>query len=178
MSNQWVKVCPECGHLNAEYNQLCVAEGCDAFLGGQSSEPSSGREATAELTTRSKDNDPGPGERSGGQETAAAALVLETPGFDATFRVRNGDTVGRGDMGSTAEVQLNGLPALNLVHRRHCRFELCNGRWYCTPLDEGTFHPPNPTIVNGEFVPPGQSRPLDDGDRLSLANTHLVVRLS
>ncbi|KPQ00006.1 MAG: FHA domain [Rhodobacteraceae bacterium HLUCCA12] len=179
---EYVRECPRCGHYNPEHRDTCVRDG--EFLGLEPAIPAP-RQAgdvprapgsphtldPAALYPRESGTAP---ER---EDAAPATLILEALGFGMTFTVRSGATVGRAGPDSNAEVQLAGLPALNYVHGRHCRFELHDGRWHCVALDEGSFSPPNPTCVNGERVPTGEARPVGDGDRVSMANTHLVVRI-
>lgn len=176
---RYVRICPRCGYENAESRDTCINEG--EFLGLTPAVPAPTAVPSApDAHVSSQAEPPLALELDAAAEpgrATAAILVLEAPGFGTTFVVRNGATVGRAGPGGNADVPLTGLPALNHVHRRHCRFEVRDGRWRCTALDEGSFSPPNPTLVNGEAVAPGEARPIDDGDRVSLANTHLVVRI-
>ncbi len=178
---EYVRKCPRCGHRNAESRDTCAIDGCGEFLGlepavpaSDAAEPAHNAQVSSHAEPSSVEEPGAPAER---HRAPAPLLFLEAPGFGVTFAVRDGATVGRAGPGSGADVQLSGLPALNHVHRRHCRFEQRDDRWHCTALDEGSFSPPNPTLVNGETLSPGEVRPIDDGDRVSLASTHLVVRI-
>ena len=192
----YVRRCPKCRHLNPESRNTCAQ--CDQYLGLEQAMPAPANpgaphpapggaggtapeEASAAGTELPSGEEPGSSvvvtERADHRDPPPAMLILEVPGSGDTIAVRDGTTVGRAHPSNSADVQLEGLPDLNFVHRRHCRFELRDERWHCVALDEGSFiGPPNPTLVNGTPVLPCEARPIADGDRLTLAKTVLLVR--
>ena len=89
--------------------------------------------------------------------------------------VRSGWTLGQAHAGSTAEAQLSGIPGVQYVHRRHCRFEQEDGIWYLCPLPQAEYT--NPTTINGRTVAPGERAAVRNGDRITLAGIRLTARL-
>lgn len=189
----FVRICPRFGHANPEDALECAT--CGEFLGmenpvpapsggiegpshpeaGTSGEPveerdSHSRSGNGQMSLPSEGAErPGPG----------PAFYLEVPGSNLIYTVRDGAVVGQAHPTSTAEVQLSDLSDVNYVHRRHCRFDFCDARWQCTPLDQRRFGRDftNPTFLNGQRLDLDQPSIVTNGDRLTLSSFDLTVRI-
>ncbi|HUW62683.1 MAG TPA: FHA domain-containing protein [Candidatus Bathyarchaeia archaeon] len=103
-------------------------------------------------------------------------LFLETgTASGQVFEVREAYVVGQAHPSSTAQIQLADLPGVAYVHRSHCSFAFKDRKWHVTPIEQQTYT--NPTLVNQQRVPPGESCPLRNGDRLTLSGLTLTVRI-
>ena len=65
------------------------------------------------------------------------------------------------------------------VSRWHCRFERQEGCWYVTPLNPRDFGSDllqaNPTYLGSEVLAVGRRYPVENGDRLTLADVELRI---
>jgi len=102
-------------------------------------------------------------------------LYLDCEGGGQCHAVRPGWTVGQAHASGTAEVQLSGMPGVQYVHRRHCRFEYQGDIWYLCPLPQTEYT--NPTTINGRSVAPGERAAVRNGDRIALAGVRLTARI-
>ena len=102
-------------------------------------------------------------------------LYLDCEGSGQCHAIRPGGTVGQAHASGTAEAQLSGIPGVQYVHRKHCRFEHEEGIWYLCPLPQTDYT--NPTAINGRPVAPGERAAVRNGDRVALAGVRLTVRM-
>lgn len=106
----------------------------------------------------------------------APTLFLETgTGSGQVFEVRDGYVVGQAHPSSMAQIQLADLPGITYVHRRHCSFTFKDRKWHVTAIEQQSYT--NPTLINQQRLAPGESRPLHNGDRLTLSGLTLTVRI-
>lgn len=157
------KPCPACGHRNPPHERVCRAE-----VGGETcgevllNVPVVRREPPIQPV------DP---------TWSESSLSLRLTASGESFAVRDGQTLGRKDPASRAEIQIDGLPAY--VHREHCAFECREGRWYVRPLDRvgGQGPADNPTFLDGRELEAGRSYPLDDRGSLALCDIEFRVEI-
>jgi len=169
---EFVKVCPKCGEINPEYENLCG--GCRLFIG---MEPSVVRPSQPPTPTEPAG---GTGEDSGeiSQCATASCCRVGLPGSGVELAVTDGALLGQAHPGSPAGMQLpREVPGVAYVHRRHCRFFLLEGQWYLEAVDQAPLGQgfTNPTWVNGVELPPGGRQVLADGDELRLSGVRLRV---
>ena len=84
--------------------------------------------------------------------------------------------IGRQDMGRNVfpEIDLTGQDAESgSVSRRHARMIFKNGQWFIEDL-----HSTNYTFVNREMLPPGQLRPLQNGDEVRVGKVLMIYHAS
>lgn len=106
---------------------------------------------------------------------ARPALFLESGGGGQVFEVHEGDVIGQAHPSSNAQIQLADLTGIGYVHRNHCSFAFRDKTWQVTAIAQQTYT--NPTLVNQQRLSPGESRPLRNGDRLTLSGLTLAVRI-
>jgi hypothetical protein len=178
---RYVKTCPRCGHLNGEEADVCVQDG--EFLGMVPAVPAPDRPPERALPPLEPDSAPASPARSDPSPASAQAvtvaadpvLYLDCEGSGQCHAIRPGWTVGQSHPSGTAEAQLAGIPGVQFVHRRHCRFEHDDGIWYLCPLPQADYT--NPTTINGRPVAPGERAAVRNGDRIALAGVRLTVRM-
>jgi hypothetical protein len=137
------------------------------------------------------DSDPGHSEESapGGdasnvaqvpaEAAASETFYLEHVTSDQIFTIRQGVVMGQAHETSHAEVQIPAeLDGSEYLHRRHCRFDRQQDKWFVVPLDQSGSDQEfvNPTYVNKRQVTPGEHQVLNDGDILRLAGVSFYVR--
>lgn len=180
---QYVKDCPKCTHVNSEDAFIC--EVCREFLGAI--QP---REVAIDPPPVEPVDDPTISHSSNSSETLQvtrpqggnALLYLEMSDTGDCYRVEPGNLVGQEYPGNPAQVQIKPLPnsdRIRMIHRRHCRFDFETGRWWLTPVDQGTFGSnfTNTTELNNRRLPAEQRYPMNNGDRLALAGVVFTVRI-
>lgn len=174
---KYVKICPRCGHANDEFSETCAVDG--EFLGMAPAVPAA---ATSDSVT--EENVSAPAENATVEtrqpETQqigvpSRVLYLDIAANGDCHEIHDGWVIGQAHPTSQAEVQLEGIPGINFVHRRHCRFENREDGWYVIALEQPSYT--NPTFINQEKVEPGQGRRLRNGDRLGLSNVIVNVRI-
>ena len=180
---RYVKTCPRCGYLNDEEADVCAQDG--EFLGMIPAVPAPDRPSEKVLPpleneTVSASAQPEQGDRpvAASPDSVPAAdpvLYLDCEGSGQCHAVRPGWTVGQSHASSSAEAQLSGIPGVQYVHRRHCRFEYEDGLWYLCPLPQADYT--NPTTINGRPVAPGERAAVRHGDRIVMAVVRLTVRM-
>jgi pSer/pThr/pTyr-binding forkhead associated (FHA) protein len=159
---EFVKICPQCGQANPEYEHLCGQ--CNHFIGLEAAQPAVQNPPVQAVT---------PAELRGG-------LLLTLPGTTLSFPVRSGDTLGQSHPDSDAQIQLPpSVTDVAYIHRRHCRFQQAADQWLLEAIDQGPLGREftNPTWVNGVRLEPGERCPLGHGDDLRLSGTTLLVQL-
>jgi len=169
---EFVKICPKCGEINPEYENLC--RGCQLFIG---MEPSVVRPAEAPEATGQGAGD---GEQAGDAQRAAALprcrVILAEAGLQ--LPVSDRALLGQAYPGSPAGMQLPAdVPGVAYVHRQHCRFVLQDSQWYLEAVDQAPLGQSftNPTWINGVELAAGGRRALADGDELRLSGVRLRV---
>lgn len=103
-------------------------------------------------------------------------LSLYLPGTSMEYKVHSGDIIGQKHPSSFAQIQLSGIDGVNLIHRRHCQFELFDNEWFVIPLSQPDFI--NPTFLNIERLQPGQRYKITNGDKLTLGQTTFLIRIT
>lgn len=176
-----VKRCPKCGHRNSEQADLC--EVCEEFLGLVAPETVQDPVEPERVALDPIPTEPPPAAsgRITQVETAAPPrLYLETPAGQRAYPVKSGDIVGQAHATSAAQVQIEPLPGAQCIHRQHCRFDWRDGQWHVTALDQRLLGSDftNSTVLSGQRLVPGDSRPLRSGDRLALAGVLFTVRIA
>lgn len=176
-----IKRCPKCGHRNPEPADLC--EVCEEFLGLVAPETIADPEPERAVPdpTRPASTSAAPGRVTQVETAAASLLYLESPAGQRTYPVKPGDIVGQAHATNAAQVQIDPLlPGAPCIHRQHGRFDWRDGQWYVTALDQRPFGSDftNSTVLNGQHLAPGDSRPLQPGARLSLAGVLFTVRIA
>jgi pSer/pThr/pTyr-binding forkhead associated (FHA) protein len=181
----FIKICPRCGQHNPEYENACVE--CSDFIGMETPIPSPLSLGEAQATSAGalghQSSDQAQAATVIAQQSALAqlqpTLYLQVLGSEQVFEVRDGWTVGQSHASGTADLQLRDLSGIKYVHRNHCRFSCLNGDWYITPTDQRQFGRDftNPTVLNQTTLTPGEAHGIENGDRLSLANLKVVVRI-
>ena len=172
---KYVKICPRCGRANDELADACERDG--EFLGMVPATPEEKPSPpSAPHAERTEDTPPVCNVQMVQIGRPTALLFLDLPALGRSYEVRDGWILGQAHGTSTAEIQLEGAQGLNFVHRNHCRFSLREDGWYVTPLAQPSYT--NPTLLNQRKIAPGESAKLRNGDRLSLSNVVLTVRLS
>ncbi|CAK0754930.1 putative FHA domain-containing protein [Gammaproteobacteria bacterium] len=182
----YVRVCPRCGQVNPEYENVCAA--CQHFIGMEETVLAPANAACA-TSIPSADLVPAPqnptqdssvGESLTQRFVSTEPMLFLEVAKDNLLPVRPGWRLGQAHASSDAEAQLPArLVGVEFVHRYHCRFEHVLNRWYVTALNQQSFARDftNPTQVNGRLLPPGERFALNDGDELRLSGVILRVRM-
>ncbi len=173
--SHYVRLCPACQQVNAEYAHTCSR--CGQFIGLESPVAA----PTADPTTPLPAADPTPPPVA----AAAASSPTVTQRYPACVLeavdgqrhpVQSGWVVGQAHPSSAAQVQLQGAGTA-FVHRSHCQLHYNGTTWEVTALDQqvlgGTFT--NPTVVNRIPLAPGSQQALQHGDNLALSGVLLRV---
>lgn len=202
---QYVKICPdpECAHHNDEFASTC--ERCHRLLGQV--QPTPIHESALPSNSPKHDDPHPPSQsdaapREADRHAAAGAGTRQTPVRKTTavrndlltlefirggrvFPIRAGQVLGRDD-GSTGDRGRVNIPTdagvdVGYVSRWHCRLDCHNGQWSLTPLNPRDFmselKAPNPTYLGAQRLAIGQSYPVHDGDRLTLTDVELRIRI-
>jgi hypothetical protein len=199
--DEYVKICPTCKHVNNEDSDICEKDG--VYLGMTpsvrlkdvlqqtqqmpSSPPpvsESPKDTSAPLATASPISSKGEPEAPPPQDTsryveAPSVIYLELLGTSKVYTVRQGSVLGQAHPESDTEIQLEGYPGVNFIHRRHCQFDVDNGQWVVIPIDQVPFGRDftNPSYLNQEKLVPGKKYPINNGDRLVLGKVPLSIRI-
>ncbi len=187
----YIKICPACGHKNAESEYVCQGNTCNKhFLGdvepvldsgasdasGNPShyqeEQSFGMDESTSYENVQEEEPSNQGNRKTNRFTSQPMLSVEYAGH--VYDVESGNVMGKADVESDADVQIPGLPGY--IHRRYCQFDFVNGQWQVTAIENTEFT--NPTYVNAVKVLPNQSKQLKNGDRLTLCDITFQVRIT
>lgn len=176
---RYIKVCPRCGFHNDEFAEACARD--KEFLGMVPATPADAAPPPICDEAATASAPPAP---NGILQDAPAVrampeshprLYVEVAATGQCFEPCPGNVIGQAHPASQANIQLQGIPGINYVHRRHCSFDFSNGRWMVTAIGQADYT--NPTFHNERRVEPGQSVPLADGDRLKLSGVLLHVRI-
>ena len=181
---EYVKICPKCGRANSEFSDICGND--SEFLGmiepipkpkENTVSPSPATEPTGQTQTGSTAPSESAQEkvRVTNRFENASAFYLEVPGTQQLYTIKNGSVLGQAHATSDADVQLSGILGVNFVHRRQCAFDYAEAKWHVTAIKQDDFT--NPTLVNHINLQPGQRHALNNGDRLTLCNITLNVRI-
>jgi hypothetical protein len=174
---EFVRICPKCGHINPEYENLCTA--CNQFIGMESAVPAA--PPMAETVKRSPvTHSP---EAESAQATrryvpVAESFYLQLEDVQSLLTVRPGFVLGQAHASSDAQLQIpQTVRGSSFLHRRHCRFELDDKGWRVIAVEQPQSAFTNPTFVNQHKLGPGESHPLSDGDQLRLSGLNFSVRM-
>lgn len=181
---RYIKRCPKCRRKNPEEAHICAH--CAAFLAMVRPEPDSDPAQEPPLGATLTPPAPGvadnalDGTTTQRYDEAAARCELQVIGAPVTYQLQDGDVVGQPDPDSGAQIQLDGVRGANFVHRRHCQVTCRDGTWYVTAIDQAALGRDftNRTLVNSRPLAPGESRALNNGDRLTLSGVSLLVRIA
>ncbi len=90
--------------------------------------------------------------------------------FNPNFivEIKNGDVIGR-----EGNIDVTPLPRSQYISRRHAIFIQQGSNWFLRAESRT-----NPTIVNFRRLNPGEMEPLKDNDRITLADTTFIFRIS
>ena len=144
-----VKLCPSCGQKNAAAETLCTC--CMADISGVS--PTGAAQAAAVPSAEA------------GVTRCAGQLSLRFTTLDGAggFSCEGGE-IGRDRAGQRL------LSAYPTVSRRHARLTYADGVWRIEDL-----HSTNGTWVNERRLETGEQRPLQEGDRLALSRSCVLL---
>jgi len=192
---RWVKTCHH-GHDNEEDAERCRTCGESLFdiqSRGVADPPApvtpdpAGSAAAAAPATPGADRwelpaEPPPSPIHPAQAAGSTTLYLEHLDTGMRLTIASGQILGREDPELPHDPARVTVPerwrGANFVSRQHCQFDCLDGRWYVTPLHRGSsLAMPNPTFINREQAPVDDPYPLNDGDRLFLAELGFVVRI-
>ncbi len=175
---EFVRICPKCGMVNPEYENLCTA--CDQFIGMEGAVP-------VPRETAPPEPEPEPGGPQPARDQATRRYVPEAESFflqlqdgDLLLTATAGSELGQSHASSDAGLQIpDTVAGSRYLHRRHCRFEWVKGQWLVTAIDQSASGSEftNPTFVNQHRLAPGDSHPLSDGDQLRLSGVTFSVRM-
>lgn len=176
----FVKICPQCGQVNPEYQNICSQ--CQQFIAMEPSIPRPKAPATSPpQTVPAVAPPPSPVAQKPAQKPKKPiVLYLEMLPNGQVHTIYPGNIVGQAHPTSTAQVQLSPeLPGVPYIHRQHLRFDYQQEKWWVTPLDQSLFQQvfTNPTTVNQQFIPPGQTHPLHPQDELQLSGVRFRIRI-
>lgn len=170
----FIKICPQCGQQNPEYENLCSA--CGHFIAMESAVP---KQPAKPKDSAAKPKMPATTSRSQpSEETASFYLHVEQTGQLHT--VKSGWVIGQAHSSSTAHIQLAAeLDGCRYVHRQHAQFSYQDGHWWVTALDQKAFQRDfsNPSFLNQQPLELEKPHILQDGDRLVLSNVVLFVKM-
>jgi len=178
----YVKICTVCGYKNQEVATVCQGNDCNEFIGQL--EPVQDMEVDKaqgeQFFYTKKTTDDGFQERkepfldahiTTKRFTPQSILSLEYSGHQ--YDIEPGMVMGKEHPESNAMLKVPGLP--DYVHRNHCKFYFHNGQWTVTAIQNPEFT--NPTYVNAIKVAPNQTRPLANGDHLTLCDITFNVTI-
>lgn len=188
--NKYIKICPACGHKNAESEYVCQVSTCNGYFLGDV-EPVLDSEPSVASDNSTHDNDEQHPETEDivchksthveqvhtqdrpktSRFSLQPTLSLEYAG--KVYDIESGMVMGKADADSDADLQIPGLPSY--VHRRHCQFDVVNNQWHVLAIENPEFS--NPTKVNAVKIPPNQSKPIKNGDRLTLCDITFQIRI-
>lgn len=163
---EYVKICPQCQHINPESDNTC--EQCATFIGLEEAilmADALAKIGSAPQRSRSPDK--------------THVLYLEASGGTPTFTIYHNTVLGQHHKSNTADVQIEGITGSQFIHRQHCRFEYDNGQWYITALDQRQFGHKftNPTFINEKKIPTEQRTELHHGYRLTLSGILFRIKI-
>jgi hypothetical protein len=179
---KYVKICKVCGHKNSEVVPICEGNNCQEYLGEQEpvpdielNEPKDSQSFYDNKTTDAgfqEQKQPFVDEHSKTKRfTPQSILFLEYSGRQ--YDIESGMVMGKEHPETNATLKVPGLP--DYVHRNHCKFDFQNGQWTVTAIQNPKFT--NPTYVNTTKVAPNQTRPLANGDQLTLCDITFNVTI-
>lgn len=160
------RICSK-GHRNEEHQIFCIIPGCAEPLSGI--EPVEIMEAT-EISSPPPAAQPESGERVELARTRvlsnrARLECLSQPGF--SFPIMPDQIAGRG-----ADVDLTMLAGSDYISGQHAQFMLLDGQWHIKALSRT-----NGTLVNQMLLPVDETCPVNEGDRITLANSTFIFRI-
>ncbi len=184
---EFVKICPKCGDINPEYENLCAK--CRQFIGMESSVPKPQKrqqesDVTSPVETLPKATDekgrrnPDPVESEA--MVTGASIYLQPVSGGEILTIVDGSVLGQSHVPSEASVQIPAeVDGVAYVHRQHCSFQMIDGNWIVTPIDQKPLGQKfnNPTLVNQQAVTMGESHLLQDGDELQLSGVIMRVKI-
>lgn len=176
-----VKVCPKCGYINPEDRDICDVSNCGEYLGFVNPVPATDvRQGTIqEKKINSQESKavskPTPQTVPVTQRyEAQPILYLELAG--QAYEIKNGWIIGLEHPTSKAHIQLPHISGTKRnIHRQHCFFEYANDQWFVYAIAQESYT--NPTFVNQTRIHPGQRHPINHGDKLTLSDVTLSVRI-
>ncbi|CAK0772234.1 putative FHA domain-containing protein [Gammaproteobacteria bacterium] len=197
---RYLRICPQCRHENPEQAHRC--QQCGLFIGMEpavlakpaATEPEA-KPATPEnapmapMANTIPDPAPAPMTDDWSWDGAPAhqaatpepaGIELECLGYPTVLTVSAGATIGQDHPQQGADVPVpREINESLYLHRRHCRIDQENGRWWLTAIDQAAFGREftNPTRINDIPLAPGERRELHEGDLLRLSGLRLRVRV-
>lgn len=158
------RICSK-GHRNDEYQTWCT--GCGEPLEGV---------APVEIMEATENSSPPPAAQpeSGERGELARTRVLSNrarlecqsqPGF--SFEILPEQIAGRG-----AAVDLTMLAGSDYISGQHAQFMLLDGQWQIKALSRT-----NGTLINQILLPVDETCPVNEGDRITLANSTFIFRI-
>ncbi|CAK0760723.1 putative FHA domain-containing protein [Gammaproteobacteria bacterium] len=190
----YVRICPRCGHVSPEYDNVCGM--CQHFIGMEEAVPPPPRATATPVTPAAAPQPPTVPPPPLAQRTVTPTDLAREPltqrfvssdptlflevGNGTLLPMRSGWRLGQAHASNDAEVQLPAQTAgVEFVHRHHCRFDHERTQWYVTALDQRLLGRDftNRTQINGRLLPPGERRTLSDGDELRLSGVILRIRI-
>lgn len=109
----------------------------------------------------------------------ATRVELECLGYPTVLYVPAGATIGQEHAEQGADVPVPKTVAESVyLHRRHCRIDRDQGRWWLTAINQAIFGRDftNPTAINDSLLVPGEKRELREGDLVRLSGLRLQVK--
>jgi uncharacterized Zn finger protein (UPF0148 family) len=176
---QLIKKCPKCGYINKDTAMVCTD--CRASLTRINPEyykPQRQEEAVKEPEASA------PSDKS--QHHEVAQKEDKTVRLNATYpkliyesnqnfiaEIRDGSVVGR-----DGDINVSSLPRSQFISGRHATFIKRGDRWYLRNEPPTQDWGKNATRINLTDIPYGEMRPLNDYDRITLADTVFIFRSS
>lgn len=186
---EFVRICPKCKQVNAEYENVCSA--CSQFIGMEATviapveknEEADVAETSAAINS-AKDSGKaahatlGPTQR---YIPASSFFYLEVKGLSKVYTVHTGSVIGQAHESSRAQVQISPqeVQGADFIHRSHLRCECVHDKWSVICLDQNEFGREftNPSFINQQRLPPGERHIIQNGDSLALAGVVFNVRM-
>lgn len=106
-------------------------------------------------------------------------IELECLGYPLVLTVPKGATIGQQHHQQGADIPIpSEIAESRYLHRRHCRIDKENGRWWLTAIEQSVFGRDftNPTRINDLSLAPGERQELHEGDLLRLSGLRMRVR--
>lgn len=198
MSNKlhYLRICPECHHENHEHKHHC--QHCGLFIGMEPAILIKSNIVLSEVINEinnqaildskpiidweelnpTKDAAVAPETDYAAPAAPPAQIELECLGYPNMISVPSGSIIGQQNSQNGPDVFIpTEITEARYLHRRHCRIDKENGRWWITALDQKAFGRDftNPTRVNDIPLAPGERKELHEGDLLRLSGLRLRV---
>ncbi|GFP19883.1 hypothetical protein HKBW3S03_01387 [Candidatus Hakubella thermalkaliphila] len=167
------KKCPVCGHINDEIAMVC-ANNCQVNMlrvTAQYHKVSEQEHLATSLGENKESSIQGSIPKKRQPTVKAIACVARIyPEFNPNLiiEIKDGDTIGR-----EGDIDVSSLPRSEFISRKHATFILEGSSWHIR--DNNSM---NGTKINFKKLEPHQVVKLNDGDRISLADTTFIFKSS